>query len=82
MKIQTARNATKSIVRMLVGLSVTYTVTTVIANNVDPESTTQKVEAYVGGAVIGMVVSNHVDGYTNRMVDGIFDALTGPSESE
>lgn len=81
MKIQTVRKSVKMIVRMVVGTSVTYVVTSALHNNVNPESTSEKLETVVGAAALGMVAATLVDGYTDSLVDGIFTAFGAP-ESE
>lgn len=64
----------KKIVKWIVGMCAGFTVADVIANNTHPEKARHKAEVFVGGAVIGGIVAEAAEDYTDRAIDEIADA--------
>lgn len=69
----TKTDRAKWIARNVVTLSVGWTVTEAIKNNTHPEKFHQKVEAAVGGYVLGSLVAEHAGVWTDRQIDSITD---------
>jgi len=61
----------KKLTAWAVGLSAGWITTNALRNNVNPESKLQKAEAVVGGIVVGSMVSDAAESYTNRKIDEI-----------
>ena len=61
----------KDIARFIVGISVCWTVVNVIDNNTSPIKVRHKAEAYVGGAVVGFMVADYAETWTDRTIDCI-----------
>ena len=61
----------KDIASFIVGISVCWTVTNVIDNTTDPEKIRHKAEAYIGGAVIGFMVADYAETWTDQTIDKI-----------
>lgn len=61
----------KNIARFVVGISVCWTVTNVIDNNTDQDKIRHKAEAWVGGAVIGFMVADYAETWTDQTIDKI-----------
>lgn len=59
----------KLIISYTVGSSSAYCVSTMIANNVEPEDTLEKVKLLVGSAAIGSMVAAGVKEHVNKIVD-------------
>lgn len=71
----TKRNMTKKIAKFVVGTSVGYTVASALTNNTTTDKPHQKAEAVIGGFVVGSVVAEHTEDWTDRKVDDLFDAI-------
>ena len=63
----------KDIARFVVGLSVCWTVVNIIDNNTTPIKARHKAEAWVGGAVVGFMVADYADAWTDKTIDSIVD---------
>lgn len=64
---------TKKIAKFVVGASTGFTVSNALHNNVGAEKTHQKVERYVGSTVVGIMVSEQAETWTDRKIDEIHD---------
>lgn len=60
---------TKKAARFVVGLSTGFTVSSALANNVHAEKPHQKVERFVGSSVVGFMVSEKAETWTDRKID-------------
>jgi hypothetical protein len=68
------RSTAKTIARTVIGMSVGYTVTTAINNNLpEDESKLKKLEALIGGAVVAAMVREQAGAYTDKKIDAIAD---------
>jgi hypothetical protein len=67
----TTTDTVKTIAKYVVGGCVTYTVSSVLKNNTDPEKKRQKAEVYVGSAVIGLMVAEQSERWLNDKIDAI-----------
>lgn len=61
----------KKVAKFVVGLSTSWTVGNVIANNTNAEKPHQKVEAYVGGVVVGSMVADAAEEHIDKKIDEI-----------
>ena len=61
----------KDIARFIVGISVCWTVVNVMDNNTDPVKYRHKAEAWVGGVVVGFMVADYAETWTDRTIDSI-----------
>lgn len=61
----------KKIAKFVVGGSVSYTIANVIKNNVSPEKPFQAVEAVIGGCVVGLMVAEAAEEYTDKQIDAL-----------
>lgn len=61
----------KAVTKFVVGRSVSYTVSSVIHNNVAPETKTQKVEIAIGSYVIGDMAAACAEPHVNAIIDDI-----------
>lgn len=60
---------TKQAAKFVVGGSVSFSVANLIRNNVTPETTIQKMEAYTASVVLGMMVAERAETYTSAKID-------------
>lgn len=75
----TNREICKVIATNVVGLSATFTVGSVLKQNIQPKTNLQKAEVAVGSTVIGMSVGEVMSARTAKFVDKIFDLLEAPA---
>lgn len=68
---KTKTEVTKTIAKLVVGTSVAFTVTNVLRANTPAPKTHHKVEAYIGAFVLGWMVSELAEEWTDRKVDEI-----------
>lgn len=62
--------------RLLVGISTSFTVKEVIANNLtDPETTVQACKMAVGTVMVGALAAEAARGYIDDVVDGVAGAI-------
>lgn len=61
----------KRTVNLIVGLSVTKLVNTLIQNNTDPQTATEKVSTAVGSYVVGSMVADAASSYTDAKIDSV-----------
>lgn len=59
----------RNVVRVVVGHSTKFVVTTAVVKLIQPEKTTDKVRTTVGGYVIGSMVADHTESYALRKYD-------------
>jgi hypothetical protein len=64
----------KKIAKIVVGHSVSGVTITVLHNNCPVEKTHQKVQLYIGAAVIGALVAEKAEAWTDKQIDNIVDA--------
>lgn len=69
------RNTIKLITSTIVGLGTTKIVTTIIKNNVQPETVVDAVTITAGSFVIGGMVADASKKYTDDTIDKIADAI-------
>lgn len=75
MQKQNKRYWTKAVVRNVARLCVTAVATSAVSKvRDDDESTTDKVQTAIGGAVIGWMVGDYVAKFTDDKVDEFFDS--------
>lgn len=55
----------------VVGTSTAYVTNAVIENNVEPETTNEKINLVVGSMVIGSMVAHHAKEHVDRNIDKI-----------
>lgn len=76
----------KKAVSFVVGAGVSKIVHDIIANNVQPEKTHEKVSVPVASVVIGMAAADATSSYTDAKIDEIAEALSAifkkPSEEK
>jgi tagatose-1,6-bisphosphate aldolase non-catalytic subunit AgaZ/GatZ len=60
---------TKFVISHAVGLSAAYCTANVVQNNVEIDSTSDKVKLGIGSAVIGMMVADQASDYVNNIMD-------------
>jgi hypothetical protein len=68
-----ARFITKKITTLVIGTSVSGTVVTLIHANTPTFKTSQKAKLYIGAAVLGMMITEKAEEWTDKKVDAIFD---------
>jgi hypothetical protein len=68
-KIDIAKTATK----LVVGTSVSFIAKQVIQNNVTPETTVQRAETIVGSLVLGAMIAQAAEKYTDAQIDQLVD---------
>ncbi|QPL14703.1 hypothetical protein SEA_SCHWARTZ33_58 [Gordonia phage Schwartz33] len=68
-------NTIKLITSTIVGLGTTKIVTTIIKNNVNPETIVDTVTITAGSFVIGGMVADASKKYTDETIDKIADAI-------
>ncbi|UVK59341.1 hypothetical protein SEA_PHEROBRINE_58 [Gordonia phage Pherobrine] len=66
----------KLITSTIVGLGTTKIVTTIIKNNVNPETVVDTVTITAGSFVIGGMVADASKAYTDKTIDSIAEAVT------
>jgi len=71
-----ARKITKTVVRSIVGISASYVVASALNANINPTKTLHKVEAKIGGMVIGGMVADRAGEWSDKMIDELFDLFT------
>lgn len=59
----------KNIVSTVVGIGTTKIVSTIIRNNVEPETPVEHVTVYAGSVVIGAMVADASKNYTDTKID-------------
>ena len=64
---------TKKVVSIVVGISAGYVISSIIQNNTTAVTIPQKVKASVGGYVLGAMVADAAQTWTDGKVDAIFD---------
>lgn len=64
----------KLVINYAVGTSTTYVVGSIITNNIDPETTQEKIEMTIGAVAIGSLVAAHTKAHVNNGVDKVVDA--------
>lgn len=69
-------NTVKLITSTIVGLGTTKIVTTIIKNNVNPETVVDTVTITAGSFVIGGMVADASKAYTDKTIDSIAEAVT------
>lgn len=69
-------NTVKLITSTIVGLGTTKIVTTIIKNNVNPETIVDTVTITAGSFVIGGMVADASKAYTDKTIDSIAEAVT------
>lgn len=67
------RKTIKTIAKIFVGISTSWTVNNIISNNTTPTKKIQKVESLVSGAVIGMMVSEMSEKWIDKKIDAVGD---------
>lgn len=68
----------KIVAKNIVGWSTTFTINAALRNNVAPETPVQQVQLVIGSAVIGAVVAEATEAYTEKFIDdvvGVWDDL-------
>lgn len=65
----TKTEVTKKVVKYIVGISTGWTVGNIITNNTSPQKRRQKAEVFVGSTVIGAMVADQAEDYTDRKID-------------
>lgn len=69
--------------RLLVGISTSFTVKEVIANNLtDPETTAQACKMAVGTVMIGALAAEAARGYIDDVVDGVAGVVQKVQDSK
>lgn len=68
-------NTIKLVTSTIVGLGTTKIVTTIIKNNVDPQTAVDAVTITAGSFVIGGMVADASKQYTDKTIDNIADAI-------
>lgn len=68
-----ARIVTKKVVRTVVTLSTSFTVSNVLSANTPATKPYQKAEVIIGSFVLGSLVADKAGDYTDRKVDEFFD---------
>lgn len=61
----------KRVSRFVIGTSVSFTASNVIANNVNPTTTFQKVQCVVGGVAIGMMAAKAAEEWSDETIEKI-----------
>lgn len=64
----------KFIIGYGVGSSTAYCATNVVINNLEPESTKEKIQTCVGAAMMSALVVREVKEYTNDLIDSVEEA--------
>lgn len=64
----------KFVINHAVGLSAGYCTASVIQNNVEIETTNDKLKLGIGSAVIGMMVANQASDYVGNIMDQVTTA--------
>jgi hypothetical protein len=72
----TTREIAKKVVKTVVGVSTSFTVSNALKNNVASDNPVQKTEIYIGSAVVGMMVADAAE----RYIDKVFDTVVGAYE--
>lgn len=67
------RKTIKTIAKIFVGISTSWTVNNIISNNTTPTKKIQKVESLVSGVVIGMMVSEMSEKWIDKKIDAVGD---------
>ena len=75
-------NTIKLVTSTIVGLGATKIVTTIIKNNVDPQTTVDIVTVTAGSFVIGGMVADASKQYTDKTIDQIADAIKSMTKPE
>ncbi len=70
---------TKMIAKNVVGMSVGFTVSNVIASNVHITKTHHKVMVYVGAMVVGSMVAKKAEQHVDEQIDAIIELWTDVS---
>jgi hypothetical protein len=68
----TKKNMTKKVVRFVAGYCAMSVAGNVIANNTNPQTTSDKVVQTVGVVAIGATVSYAVGNYTDQLIDELW----------
>jgi hypothetical protein len=74
------RESVKFVTRNAVSWCVGATVSGLVAQNVAPKSKLHKAELVVGGAAMGLMLTEHVGSHTDRWVDAVYDAFARQEE--
>jgi phosphate/sulfate permease len=75
------RETTKLVVSTIVGFSTSFTVASVLKNNVQPKSKLQEAEVWIGSTATGLLVADMTQKSTDKYVDTIFDIFEGKKEN-
>jgi len=73
--VEKYRSTIKFIVRGIVGTSVGFVAKDVIQNNVRPEKTRQKAEAYVGGLIAYGMAAEQAKNWVDPKVDVVLNRI-------
>jgi hypothetical protein len=74
------RDGIKTIVNFIVAKATTYTIMTLIRQNVDTENGLQDASLFIGAYVMGDMVGDATEPYVNKQIDEIADALADAAE--
>lgn len=72
----------KFVVNLAVGIGSAKIVHDVVANNVEPTTTLEKVNVAAGSIAIGGVVAEKTSDYTDRQIDAVADLFKQIKESQ
>lgn len=75
-------NAIKFTVSGIVGIGTTKIVRTIIENNVEPETTKDKVTVGMASVAIGMMAADATKKYTNTFIDEAVELITNLTNRE
>ncbi|WNM72438.1 hypothetical protein SEA_MOSSY_59 [Gordonia phage Mossy] len=69
-------NTVKLVTSTIVGLGTSKIVSTIIKNNVNPETVVDTVTITAGSFVIGSMVADAAKAHTDKMIDQVAEAVT------
>lgn len=75
-------NTIKLVTSTIVGLGTTKIITTIIKNNVDPQTAVDAVTITAGSFVLGGMVADASKQYTDKTIDNIADAIKSLKKQE
>jgi divalent metal cation (Fe/Co/Zn/Cd) transporter len=79
-KKMTAREYAKLGVGLVVGSSAFFVVSSIVKDNVNPETLPQKAKAAVGTFIIATIVADAASRHTDRMIDKVADSWNNASK--